>query len=142
MICESVYALVSLSCEPRRDSNQTISFGGRSRLGPFDPVVYELLAKAKPPNLEAHERFSWLPPRSIQLLVSGHSKAKIVATSVGDVVGDARDLTDDDEVVSLDFFIDSPVKREGVNEVVVNARGQRADAPGEFHLGGAARTRR
>src|SRR4030095_16565077 len=111
-------------------------FGGRSRLGPFDPVVYELLAKAKPPNLEAHERFSWLPPRSIQLLVSIYSKAEIVATSVGDVVGDARDLTDDDEVVSLSFFIDSPIKRESVNEVVVDARGLGGVDPREFHHGG------
>ena len=74
-------------------------------------------------------RFSRLPPRSVQLLVSVHSKAKIVTTSVGDVIGDARDLTDDDEVVSLGFFIDSPVKREGVNEVVVDARGLGAVDP-------------
>ena len=45
-------------------------------------------------------RFSRLPPRSIQLLVSIPSEAEVVAASVGDIVGDARDLTDDDEVVS------------------------------------------
>jgi hypothetical protein len=40
--------------------------------------------------------------------------------SVRDVC-DIRDLTDDDEVVSLGFSIDSPVKRQGVNEVIVDA---------------------
>ena len=94
--------------------------------------MYKLLAKAKPLTPQPRERFSRLPPRSIQLLVSVHGKAKIVATSVGDVVGDARDLTDDDEVVFLDFFIDSPVKREGVNEVVVDARGLGAIDPRKF----------
>src|SRR6266850_459434 len=114
------------------DSNQAVDHAQ----APLDALVYKLLAKAKPPNPEPRERFSRLPPCSIQLLVSVHSKAEIVATSVGDVVGDARDLTDDDEVVSLDFFIDGPVKREGVNEVIVDARGLGAVDPREFHHGG------
>src|SRR6266478_7091089 len=80
--------------------------------------------------------FSRLPPCSIQLLVGVHSKAEIVATSVGDVVGDTSDLADDDEVVSLGLFIDSPVKREGVDEVVVDARGLGAVDPREFYHGG------
>lgn len=98
--------------------------------------MYKLLAKRNRLIRRRAKDFSRLPPRSIQLLVSIYSKAEIVATSVGDVVGDARDLTDDDEVVSLSFFIDSPIKRESVNEVVVDARGLGVVDPREFHHGG------
>src|SRR5262245_15626503 len=80
--------------------------------------------------------FSGLPPRSVQLLVGLPGEAEVVAASVGNIVGDSRDLTDDDEVVSLGFVINSPVKREGVDEVVVDTPRLRAIHTGELHHGG------
>src|SRR5262245_22425264 len=81
-------------------------------------------------------RSSRPPPRSIQLLVDLPGEAEVIAASVGNIVSDSRDLTDDDEIVSLGFVINSPVKREDVDEVVVDTPRLRAIHTKELHRGG------
>src|SRR5439155_2286829 len=76
-----------------------------------------------------------LPAHLIQLLVGSQSETEIVGARVGNVGGDTGDLADDDEIVFLGLVIDCPIEREGVDEIVVEARGLRPIDSGKFSGG-------
>ena len=60
---------------------------------------------------------------SVKLPVSLKSEAEVMRASIGNIVGDASDLADDHEIVSLRLIVHHAVTGETAEEVVVDAPG-------------------